>query len=52
MLGGVANARGIMASLKFTDEQLKGILVAVGEREGRGQDVDPDTEIVGMGSAA
>lgn len=39
-----------MASLKFTDEQLKGMLVAVGEREGRWQDVDPDTEIAGMGS--
>lgn len=39
-----------MASLKFTDEQLRGMLVAVGEREGKWQGMDPNTEIVSVGS--
>jgi hypothetical protein len=35
---------------EFTDEQRKGMLGAVHEREGRWDQVDPDTEVAGIGA--
>jgi hypothetical protein len=34
---------------EFTDEQRKGMLRAIHEREGRWDEVDPDTEVAGIG---
>lgn len=36
-------------SREFSDEQRKGMLGAIHEREGRWDRVDPDTEVAGIG---
>lgn len=38
-----------MVPREFSDEQRRGMLRAIHEREGRWDRVDPDTEVAGMG---
>lgn len=47
---GWASRKGSAVSEGFTDEQRKGMLKAVHEREGSWDDVDPDTEVTSIGS--